>query len=151
MNDIDMALEAEVARRAIALGIGTQVGGQPSRVARLVARLYAGADAIQRSRLLAGLLRPLGPLALVAVASGAFAGLFNRVGGDLPANAIEELARFSAAQVFELASFVEQVDPDVLKQVAGRLVDSPLGLSAFGVAAALSIKHALPARSARAS
>ena len=41
-NDIDTALEAEVTRRAIALGIETRVPGERSRAARLAARLYAG-------------------------------------------------------------------------------------------------------------
>lgn len=59
-NDIDTALEAEVTRRAMALGIRTRQPGEQSRAARLAARLYAGASAVQRSRMVVTLLRPLG-------------------------------------------------------------------------------------------
>ena len=140
-NDVDMALEAEVARRATALGIATEAGDDPSRIARLASRLYAGADALQRSRMLAGLLRPLGPLGLVAVASGAFAGLLTRGGPT-----VDDVARFSNQQVFELARFVDQVSPDALRQVANTVIANPYGLSTFGVAAAVLLAGALRSR-----
>ena len=136
-NDIDTALEAEVTRRAMALGIQTRLPGRRWRAARLASRLYAGASAVQRSWIVATLLKPLGPLALVAVASGAFAGLLDRVnalGATLP---IDELGHFTREQVFELARFVEQVSPDTLQQVAGTITENPFGVSALGAAAAV--------------
>ncbi len=142
-NDIDTALEAEVTRRAMALGIATRRPGERARAARLAARLYASAGAVQRSRIVVTLLRPLGPLALVAVASGAFAGLLERVtalGSALP---IDELGSFTREQVFELARFVEQVSPDALQQVAGAVADNPFGVSAFGAAAAVLLASAV--------
>jgi hypothetical protein len=142
-NEIDAALEAEVARRAATLGIQTDLVGDRSRVARLAARLYASASTVQRSRIVTGLLRPLGPLALVAVASGAFAGLLNRVstrGGGLT---VDDLASFTNGQIFELARFVEQVSPDALHQVAGAIAENPFGVSAFGAAAAVLLVNAL--------
>ncbi len=145
-NDIDTALEAEVTRRAMALGIRTRLPGERSRAARLASRLYAGAGAVQRSRIVVTLLKPLGPLALVAVASGAFAGLLNRasaLGSTLP---IDELGSFTREQVFELARFVEQVSPDALQQVAGAIAENPLGVSAFGAAAAVLLAGAVQAR-----
>ena len=145
-NDIDTALEAEVTRRAMALGIQTRLPGERSRAARLASRLYAGAGAVQRSRIVVTLLKPLGPLALVAVASGAFAGLLNRasaLGSTLP---IDELGSFTREQVFELARFVEQVSPDALQQVAGAIAENPLGVSAFGAAAAVLLAGAVQAR-----
>jgi hypothetical protein len=145
-NDIDTALEAEVTRRAMALGIQTRLPGERSRAARLASRLYAGAGAVQRSRIVATLLKPLGPLALVAVASGAFAGLLDRVSAFGSTLAIEELGNFSREQVFELARFVEQVSPDALQQVAGAIAENPLGVSAFGAAAAVLLAGAVQAR-----
>ena len=142
-NDIDTALEAQVTRRAVALGIRTRQAGERSRAARLASRLYAGAGAVQRSRIVVTLLRPLGPLALVAVASGAFAGLLDRVsalGTTLP---IDELANFTRDQVFELARFVEQVSPDALQQVAGAVGDNPFGVSTLGAAAAVLLANAV--------
>ncbi len=141
-NDIDTALEAEVTRRAMALGIQTREPGERSRAARLAARLYAGAGAVQRSRIVAALLKPLGPLAIVGVASGAFAGLLDR----LPTLPLDEVADFTREQVFELARFVEQVSPDALQQVAGAIADNPFGMSAFGAAAAVLLAGAVGSR-----
>ncbi len=135
--DLDTALEAEVTRRATALGIRTRQPGERSRAARLASRLYAGAGAAQRRRILATLLRPLGPLALVAVASGAFGGLLHRINALGAALPLEELGDFTREQVFELARFVEQVSPDALQQVAGGIADNPLGVSSLGAAAAV--------------
>lgn len=143
--DIDTALEAEVTRRAIELGIATRRPGarrQRWRAARLAARLYAGATAVQRSRIVSMLCRPLGPLALVAVASGAFAGLLDRASTLGSALQIDELAGFTRDQVFELARFVEQVSPDALQQVAGSVAENPWGVSALGVAAAVLLATA---------
>ncbi|MFL6695754.1 MAG: hypothetical protein ACJ8GJ_01220 [Vitreoscilla sp.] len=142
-NDIDTALEAEVTRRATALGIRTRLPGERSRAAALASRLYAGAGAVQRSRIVATLLKPLGPLALVAVASGAFAGLLERVHASGATSAIDELGDFTRDQVFELARFVEQVSPDALQQVAGAIADNPFGVSAFGAAAAVLLATAV--------
>ena len=143
-HDIDTALEAEVTRRATALGIRTRQPGERSRAARLASRLYASAGAVQRSRIVATLVRPLGPLALVAVASGAFAGMLNRAGALGATLPIDELADFTREQVFELARFVEQVSPDALQQVAGAIADNPFGVSALGAAAAVLLASAVP-------
>ena len=142
-HDIDAALEAEVTRRATALGIPTRQPGERSRAARLASRLYAGASAMQRSRIVVMLARPLGPLALVAVASGAFAGLLDRASALGAALTVDELSDFSREQVFELARFVEQVSPAALQQVAGALVENPLGVSALGAAAAVLLASAV--------
>ena len=142
-NEIDRALEAEVTRRAIALGITTRVPGERSRAAHLAARLYAGATAVQRSRIVTTLCRPLGPLALVAVASGAFAGLLNRASALGGALHVDELAGFTRDQVFELARFVEQVSPEALQQVAGSVAENPWGVSALGAAAAVLLATAV--------
>lgn len=142
-NDIDSALEAEVTRRAMALGIATRQPGERSRAARLASRLYAGASAMQRSRMVVTLLRPLGPLAIVAVASGAFSGLLSRMSALGAAVPVDELGDFTREQVFELARFVEQVSPDALQQVAGAVGDNPLGVSALGAAAAVLLAGAV--------
>jgi len=142
-QDIDTALEAEITRRATALGIETRMPGERSRAARLAARLYAGAGVVQRSRIVATLCRPLGPLALVAVASGAFAGLLDRasaLGSTLQADG---LADFTRDQVFELARFVEQACPEALQQVAGSVAENPWGVSALGAAAAVLLATAV--------
>jgi len=118
------------------------------RVARLVSRVYAAAGAPLRARMLACLVRPLGSLALVAVASGAFAGFLYRRsegGAGIP---LDELGRYSNDQIFELTRFVEQVSPDALQQIASLLGDSPVGVFAFSTAAAMLLVRAVRASGA---
>jgi hypothetical protein len=68
-----------------------------------------------RRKLLERLLRPVGSLAMAAVASGAFgAFLLRRV-------TLEDVARISVEQLVELARFVDQVNPDVLQQILSML------------------------------
>ena len=109
-----------------------QAAGQTA-APRLVARLYASADQGLRARMLNCLTRPLGPLGLVA--SGAFASFLARAATPGTTVAIEDAARFTREQVFELARFAEQVNPDVLQQLAGLFNDSPLGLAGVSAAA----------------
>lgn len=117
--------------------------GASRRVARLVARLYAAAGAPLRSRMLACLVRPLGALGLAAVASGAFARLLQRGGETGAGMSIADLAGYSGDQIFELARFVEQVNPDAIQQVAGLLADNPASASAFTAAAAMLLIRAV--------
>ncbi|MDH4059409.1 MAG: hypothetical protein OEU94_01210 [Aquincola sp.] len=106
---------------------------------RLISRLYRAADLPARAGMLSVLIRPLGPLGLAAVASGAFASLLHRHRGAGIEVGVEEAGRFDSAQVFELARFVEQVDTEVFQQVVGRVLGSPAGFTAFGVAVAMLV------------
>ena len=81
-------------------------------VARLVSRLYRTASAPLRADMLSCLLRPLGTLSLVAVASGAFARLLQHNGAAPDRVALDEVWRFSSSHIFELAMFVHEENPD---------------------------------------
>ena len=107
------------------------------RAARLVARLYGSANPRLRSRLVACLVRPLGPLALAAVAAGAFTTVLSRSGAGGLSIAIGDVARFSKEQVGELARFVEQVNPEALLQAARLVADNPFGVGGFTASVAL--------------
>jgi hypothetical protein len=135
--------DSEVEDLPISGAHGPVNGAARPRVARLVSRLYGAASAPLRSRMLACLVRPLGPLGLVAVASGAFARLLHRGGEAGGGMSIGDLAGYSSDQVFELARFVEQVSPDAIQQVAGLLADNPAGASAFTAAAAMLLVRAV--------
>jgi hypothetical protein len=95
-----------------------------SELAPLVADFYEEAPVAVRARLLRAMLKPVGPLALVAVAAGAFARLLP----VRPSQSIEitpELARgIGPDQVFELARYVEQKSPELLAKLPD-LVGSP--------------------------
>ena len=113
------------------------------RVPKLMARVVAGASQPLRADLLACLLRPLGPLALLAIASGAFARHFRRDrSGDLLLLP-DGFAHHSSEQISELVLFVEQVSPDALNQFAALLADSQLGVATFSAAVAMVLVQAL--------
>jgi hypothetical protein len=110
-----------------------------NRVPHLISRLYRTANLPARAGILAALIKPLGPLGLAAVASGAFAGFVQRQRGTGIEIGLDEASRYSAAQVLELARFVEQVDADAFAQVVAMVLDGPAGFTAFGVAIAMLV------------
>jgi hypothetical protein len=119
--------------------------------ARLVSRLYRSADQSLRARLLTCLVKPLSTLGLVAVAAGAFAGLLRRGSAEGSPVAIDDVAQYSSQQIFELASFVEQVSPEALQQLGTMLADNPVGITAFGASAAVLLLNALRSRALTSS
>jgi hypothetical protein len=107
------------------------------KVPRLMSRLYRTAAEPLRARMLRCLIRPLGPLGLAAIASGAFADVLRRGGErslDIP---LDSLGRYSNDQVVELVQFVQQVSPEAIQQVTSLLSDTPMGSVAFTAAAAM--------------
>ena len=122
-----------------------------ARVARLVSRVYGAAGAPLRARMLACLVRPLGSLGLVAVASGAFASFLHRGSEGGAGVPLDDLGRYSNEQIFELARFVEQVSPDAIQQVAGLLTDSSVSVAAFSAAAAMLLVRAVRGHAPRRS
>ena len=94
-------------------------------VSRLVSQVYVEAPVSLRAGLLECLLRPIGPLALSAVAAGAFAIFVYRSAWNQLAVVPASVTRFSANEVLELARFVEQYQPDVLGQIVHVLSDYP--------------------------
>jgi len=110
------------------------------RAPRLLARLYVSANQALRTRLVACLVRPLGPLALASVAAGAFTALLSRSGAGGLSIAIDDAARYSQDQIAELARFVEQVQPDALLQAARLAATAhPTGVGAFSASVALML------------
>ena len=103
-------------------------------LAPLVADLFAKAAPPQRVRLLNGLLRPVGPLALVAIAAGAFSNLLPTTRWHVASASLEDVTRLTAGQVLELARYVEQKSPEAFMQLPDLLGDSPLWVSSLGAA-----------------
>jgi hypothetical protein len=68
-----------------------------------VCAVYETAPAPVRTKLLECLLRPVGPLALVAIASGAFGHLLYRLRRDAEPIALHQVARITSDHVLELA------------------------------------------------
>jgi hypothetical protein len=98
-------------------------------LAPLVAELYAEAAPPQRVTLLNGLLRPVGPLALVAIGAGAFATLLPSHHWHGASATLDDAMRLGAHQVLDLARYVEQKSPESLLALPTWLAGSPLWAS----------------------
>lgn len=122
----------------------------PARVAALVGKVYAVAPAHERPRMLEQLLRPLGVLALVAVAGGAFARLRAQSGWREWRFTIEDVQQIRSIDVVDLAERVQLVSADALDGFAQCVMASP-ALAGCSIAALLVALIAQQGRSRRAS
>ena len=103
-------------RRAYAAGMDRDPTG--AALAPRVTALVMAAPPPQRQRLLNALLRPLGPLALVSVAAGAFSGLLPNDRWRAAQASREQTMGIDAAQVLALVVYVEQKSPELLLALA---------------------------------
>ena len=120
----------------------------PGSVPVLVAALYDEAPASLRQRLLNHLLRPVGPLALVAVAAGAFARLLPPGRWSDVQVQLDDVWTIRPEQVLDLARYVEQKSPEMLWRLPEIVASSPVVLSTLSGALLLV---ALRARRASAA
>ncbi|MCB2041369.1 MAG: hypothetical protein KDH48_11585 [Rhodoferax sp.] len=103
-------------------------------VGQLVAEVYASSPAPLRSRLLSFLLRPLGVLALVAIADGIFAKIRFRSGWPDPQVALEDANRVQPGDIAALVERVQQVSTDAVDGLATIVAGSPLIASSAAAA-----------------
>ena len=109
----------------------------------LVAALYDEAPVGLRQRLLNHLLRPVGPLALVAVAAGAFARLLPSDRWSGVQVRIDDVLSIRADQVLDLTLYVQQKAPEMLWGLSDLLGSSPVVL---GTLSGVLLMAALRAR-----
>jgi hypothetical protein len=148
IREFDDSYEADAAAHMMRSGqVSSRTDPAGLSAPRLVARLYRTADASLRPRLLACLLRPLGTLSLMVVAGGAFASYLQHGRRMEAIGELEDFARVSGDHVAALASFVEQVNPQVLDQFAQLAADNALGFAAFSTATVVLLYEVLRRRS----
>jgi hypothetical protein len=99
-----------------------------ANVPALVAALYDEAPVGLRQRLVNHLLRPLGPLALVAVATGAFARLLPSERWNGAQAQLDDVLMIRADQVLDLARYVQQKSPEMLWRLPEVIATSPVAL-----------------------
>ena len=109
----------------------------------LLAAVYREAPASLRQRLLNHLLRPVGPLALVAVAAGAFSRLLPPGRWNGAQVQLDDVWTIQPDQVLDLARYVEQKAPDLLWRLPDVLAASPLLASSLtGALLLMALRHA---------
>ena len=94
----------------------------------LVAAVYREAPASLRQRLLNHLLRPVGPLALVAVAAGAFSRLLPPGRWNGAHVQLDDVWTIRPDQVLDLAQYVDQKAPELLLRLPDVLAANPVVL-----------------------
>jgi hypothetical protein len=113
-------------------------GGAPMQdIPDLLAALYSEAPEKLRPKLLEFLLRPVGPLAIVTIASGAFAHLLYRLRLHEVSISLEDAARISSDHVLQLARYVEQCSPHALMRIGSLISGSPVCLATMSGSALL--------------
>lgn len=95
-------------------------------VPQLVAQVYEAAPAVDRSHMLEHLLRPLGVLALVAVADGNFAKIRFRGGWPDLHVRLEDAQNVQASDVITLVDYVQQVSVNAVDGLAQMLAVTPM-------------------------
>jgi len=138
-----------IARPTITPGVdGNAHSRERSAMAKVVSCVYRSANDALRADMLKHLLRPLGVLGLVAVASGAFARLVRRDGLVPDTISAEDVVRYSSEQIRELTVFVHEVNPDALQALVEQLTQNGMGIAALSTAALLMLHSSAPRRSA---
>ncbi len=140
--------------RSTASVSGEMPGWQTSEitVSQLVGEVYAQAPAPDRSRLLEYLLKPLGVLALVAVADGIFAKIRFRGGWNDLHVRLDDVNRVQPGDVTALVDRVQQVSGDAVDGLASIVSASPVIMATSAAAAllvAILVQHARTRRAAK--
>jgi hypothetical protein len=110
---------------------------QQHAIPELVSRVYSEAPVSLQARLLECLLRPVGPLALVTIAAGAFSRFLYRLQGNAMPISLDEAARITSEHVLELARYVEQSSPGALLQFGSMIAQRPIGFATLSGSALL--------------
>ena len=112
-------------------------GDLPKNIPHLLAQLYGEAPEKLRPKLLEFLLRPVGPLAIVTIASGAFAHLLYRLRFNGVPVSLDDAARITSNHVLQLARYVEQCSPHALMRIGSLISTSPICLATMSGSALL--------------
>jgi hypothetical protein len=154
MDEFDEAFDPSLASRQRQAGVIAE-GRSALDIPELVSRVYRQAPVPLRAKLLECLLRPVGPLALLAIAAGAFARFLYRLQRDAVPISLDDAARITSDHVLELARYVEQCSPEALLKFGSLIAGRPLGFATISGSAllmALSIwQRRLPAGTGGAS
>ena len=121
-------------------------GQSDQDIPQLVAQLYRDASPPEKSRLLELLVRPLGLLALFALADGVFARIWLRNGQDRFQARVEDALAVSGNDIATLVSYVQQSSVEVLDGLLQIINASP---ALAGSAAAMVVMLVLQRKAGR--
>ena len=118
-------------------------------VPAILARAFAAAGVGLRMKVLTRLLRAVGPLALAVVGGGVFARYVQQARWSALSVSFSDAARVTSAQIYELATYVQQSNPDVTRQILSVMSRDVSTMTALGATiGAIAISY-LSGRSGR--
>jgi len=100
-----------------------------------------------RARMLGRLLAGVGPLALTVVGGGAFAKYVTHARWQEIPVSIDDAARATSGQIYDIVRYVEQSDPHMYSQLLNVLARDPATIAALGAAIAALTLNRLAGRS----
>ena len=120
--------------------------GEAHSLPAVVAGAFTKLRLALRVRVLRRLLLPVGPMALTVLGGGVFAKYAAQARWPRMAVSLEDAARVTSGQVFELVRYVEQANPHVLQQVMVVLSRDTTTMAAVGASVAAIVMQHLSSR-----
>jgi hypothetical protein len=111
---------------------GVAAAGAAQSLPTLVAGVFTRLHLSLRLRVLRRLLLPVGPLALAILGGGVFARYATRARWRELCLSLEDAARVTSGQIYELVRYVEQSDPLVVQQVLADLARDATAMAVLG-------------------
>ena len=130
---------------------GSEVPSMPAEAPSLpavVASAFTRLRLAHRVRVLRRLLMPVGPLALTVLGGGVFAKYAAQARWPRMSVTLEDAARVTSSQVFELVRYVEQSNHQALQQVLLVLSRDATTMAAIGASVAALVMQHLSSRTA---
>ena len=114
----------------------------------VIASAFTRLRLAQRVRVLRRLLMPIGPMALAVLGGGVFAKYAAQARWPRMSVSLEDAARVTSSQVYELVRYVEQSNPHALQQVLVALTRDGTTMAALGASVAAIVMQHLSTRKA---
>ena len=109
-----------------------EIAREGSLVPAILARAFTAAGVGLRARVLSRLLPAVGPLALAVLGGGAFAKYVQQARWSALSVTFSDAARVTSAQIYELAAYVQQSNPEVAWQLLDALSRDVSTMTALG-------------------
>ena len=111
---------------------GNSAATEKLSVPAIAAITFSKVDNVQRTRLLGSLLGSVGPLALAVVGGGVFAKYLRHARWPEIPVSLEDAARATSSQVYELVRYVEQSNPHLIAGLLAALSQDGVTMTAIG-------------------
>ena len=112
----------------------------------VIASAFTRLRLAQRVRVLRRLLMPIGPMALAVLGGGVFAKYAAQARWPRMSVSLDDAARVTSSQVYELVRYVEQSNPHALQQVLLALTRDGTTMTALGASVAAIVMQHLATR-----